>query len=124
MHAVEDVVVSLPDIKPAASGESAYAQKSSAISPVDFASIPGLSPEARRIFGAMPDGICPTETALYYPRILNRIAEVWTRPAALEEYMDSLILSDRPNRQGFPVRVGMELFKLAGYVKDGQKDRS
>ena len=114
----DDTVVELPHIAPSSSAQTAYAQKSSALAIVDISGVPGLTPEARKVFSAVPDSVCPVQTAYKYPRVLNRLAEVWTRPAMRLAYMNSLLVSDRPSREGFPVEVGVELFRLSGYLNE------
>lgn len=46
-----------------------------------------------------------------FPRILGRLADLWGS-AALDAYLDSLMLNDRDGRQGFPPDVAMEIFHL------------
>lgn len=53
----------------------------------------------------------PVHIAERFPRILARIADQWGT-AALDDYLDSLMLCDRDGRQGFPPEVAMELFHL------------
>lgn len=53
----------------------------------------------------------PEHIAARFPRILARIADQWGT-AALDDYLDSLMLCDRDGRQGFPPEVAMELFHL------------
>lgn len=43
-----------------------------------------------------------------YPRIANRLVELWGSEA-INEYLESLMIMDRPDRQGFPAEIGMEL---------------
>lgn len=47
-----------------------------------------------------------------FPRILGKIVNLWGK-ADLDAYLDSLMVSDRPNRQGFPADVAMEIFHLS-----------
>ncbi|WP_148716591.1 ankyrin repeat domain-containing protein [Chitinolyticbacter meiyuanensis] len=57
----------------------------------------------------------PRLLAERYPRIVERIVELWGSPA-LSAYFEELLIMDRPERQGFPPEVGAELMSLAfGY---------
>lgn len=56
--------------------------------------------------GNFPEGI-----AQRFPHILARIADLWGS-AALDAYLDSLMLDDRDGRQGFPPDVATEIFRL------------
>ncbi len=47
-----------------------------------------------------------------FPRILGRIVELWGT-AELDHYLESLMVSDRPDRQGFHPDVAMEIFRLS-----------
>ena len=38
--------------------------------------------------------------------------EVWGKPAA-DTYLDGLMVSDRPSRQGFPLEVASEILRLS-----------
>ncbi|MFC5302042.1 hypothetical protein [Azospira restricta] len=54
----------------------------------------------------------PVQIEQRFPHVLARLAELWgTRDA--DRYLDSLMVSDRPNRAGFPPDVAMEIFRLA-----------
>ena len=56
-------------------------------------------------------GDYPLQIELRFPRILAKIAELWGT-AALDSYLDVLMLPDREDRQGFPPDVAMEVFRL------------
>lgn len=47
-----------------------------------------------------------------FPRILEKLTDLWGSPV-LKPYIDSLIFSDRPSRNGFPADVAAELFRLS-----------
>lgn len=54
----------------------------------------------------------PAQIERQFPHVLARLAELWgTREA--DRYLDSLMVSDRPNRAGFPPDVAMEIFRLS-----------
>ena len=46
-----------------------------------------------------------------YPDIAKRIADTWVFPEC-DKYLEKLILQDRPNRQGFPIKVMEALIDL------------
>ncbi len=54
----------------------------------------------------------PEELERRFPRILAKLVEVWGKPAA-DTYLDSLMVSDRPSRQGFPFEVASEILRLS-----------
>ena len=47
-----------------------------------------------------------------YPHILAKLVELWGRPEA-NSYLDSLMVMDRPGRQGFPADAASEIFRLS-----------
>ena len=53
----------------------------------------------------------PEAIAQNFPHILARLADLWGS-AALDAYLDGLMLDDRGGRHGFPPYVGMEIFRL------------
>src|ERR1017187_9084485 len=53
----------------------------------------------------------PYELEKLYPRILNKIIEVWYTPQAEEFFLD-LMVDKRGGRQGFPPKVAAEIFRL------------
>jgi hypothetical protein len=57
----------------------------------------------------------PLETAKAYPRIVNRIAELWKRPTHCEVYLQALMLDKRGRRKGFPPAVALEISTLASH---------
>ncbi|AOY00073.1 hypothetical protein BJP62_06195 [Jeongeupia sp. USM3] len=46
-----------------------------------------------------------------FPRIANRLAELWGTDA-INGYLESLMIMDRPDRQGFPPEIGLELMSF------------
>lgn len=53
----------------------------------------------------------PIELEQQFPHIVARIADLWGTHH-MESYLQSLIVSDRPKRQGFPVEVIMEIYMI------------
>jgi hypothetical protein len=54
----------------------------------------------------------PHQTEKQFPRIFAKLVELWGSDV-FQPYIDSLTFSDRPERQGFPPAVAMELFRLS-----------
>jgi len=57
-------------------------------------------------------GSYPAVLESFSPRILARIADLWGG-AGLDLYLDDLLLTDRPDRQGFPGPVATALLALS-----------
>ena len=53
----------------------------------------------------------PEAIAQRFPHILAQLADLWGS-AALDAYLDGLMLDDRGGRHGFPPDVAMEIFRL------------
>ena len=51
-------------------------------------------------------------TAEGFPHVINRLAAHWYEPLLMIRALDSLLIDDRPERQGFPFEVVVELGKL------------
>ncbi len=60
----------------------------------------------------LPREARPNALAIKFPRIANRLAEVWNRPLDCERYLDDLITDYRGDRQGFPLDVASDLTTL------------
>lgn len=76
-------------------------------------------PATLKWFESLPPEIQPTALLREFPRIANGIARVWNDEAALEAYLDSLLVDRRGGRRGFPGDVHHELLSLREYV-DGR----
>lgn len=53
-----------------------------------------------------------------YPRVLNRIMDLWDSPPALQECFEELMVDKRGGRQGFPRDVAHDIFVLSGVYDD------
>jgi hypothetical protein len=72
--------------------------------------IPAL--RARLLAFLGPDGgAYPTHLEQKFPRILDRIVALWGK-AGLDAFLQELTVTQRPDRQGFPEDVAVELFRL------------
>ena len=57
----------------------------------------------------------PMVTARQYPRIVNRIADLWGHCEYTRLYFQSLLIDQRKGREGFPPEVRKELEVLQHY---------
>jgi hypothetical protein len=64
---------------------------------------------------SLPADVRPRELARQFPRIANKLCELWKRPAQCDVYLKKLIMDDRGARKGFPPEVAKELSVLAGH---------
>ena len=71
-----------------------------------------LTPEGTALLASLDEGVRPKELAARYPRIVNKIARDWRVPAQLDRYFQELLMDTRGNRQGFPLKIVMELSTL------------
>ena len=77
-----------------------------------------LSAAAFRWLAKLPEALRPIETGRQYARIVNRMATASSHPLRLLDYLNSLMISDRPSRQGFPPEVGREIAALHQHFSD------
>ena len=68
--------------------------------------------EGTALLASLDDGVRPKELASRYPRIVNKIARDWRLPSQLDRYFQELLMDTRGNRQGFPLKIVMELSTL------------
>ena len=73
--------------------------------------VPALRTELLTHLGSHAD-VYPVHIEQSFPRILARIVALWGKPG-LDDFLSSLMVSDRPGRQGFPPAVAMEIFRLS-----------
>ena len=76
-----------------------------------------LCPEARTVLRSIANPFLPIHLACRFPRVMNRIAHLWHRPAQLDAYFDDLLIDRRGGRQGFPFAVVSELGVLKAYYE-------
>ena len=69
-------------------------------------------PRTRAWFAKLPHCCQPHELMRLYARIANHFAVGWDDPDGTRVYLDQLLMSYRPNRQGFPEQVQSELLAL------------
>jgi hypothetical protein len=63
----------------------------------------------------LPYEMRPRELSRQFPRIANRLCELWKRPAQCDPYFKELLVDNRGARKGFPMAVAMELSTLADH---------
>ena len=75
-----------------------------------------LNAEGHALLAKLDPAVRPHELPAKYPRIVNRIAELWRRPVEMNKYFDELLVVD-PSRQrnGFPLKILTELTALKEY---------
>ncbi len=76
-------------------------------------------PATVRWLEQLPREIQPLALLREFPRIANFMARSWSEQSSIKKYLDSLLIDDRKNRQGFPPEVHVELLNLKDYV-DGR----
>jgi hypothetical protein len=64
---------------------------------------------------SLPQEVRPRALAIQFPRIFNRIAELWTHQLRCEEFLNELLIDKRGTRKGFPPDVAQELVTLKIY---------
>jgi len=63
----------------------------------------------------LPPDVQPIKLSEMFPRITNRLCELWRRPTQCEAYLADLLFDRRGNRKGFPLAVVSELTALSSY---------
>jgi hypothetical protein len=74
-----------------------------------------LSGQALRLLVKLDAKVSVYELSTHFPRVLNRIAEVWNKPEQADRCFDELLLHSRGVRQGFPQAVIGEIASLRHY---------
>lgn len=75
-----------------------------------------LSADARVWLACLDESLRPRELERQYPRIVNRLAQLWREPARCTAYLDALVFPDRVGRQGFPPVVAQDIARLRVHV--------
>ncbi|OGB26626.1 MAG: hypothetical protein A3I66_03530 [Burkholderiales bacterium RIFCSPLOWO2_02_FULL_57_36] len=75
-----------------------------------------LTEQAWEWLDALPKEIQPGGLVQRFPRIANKLAEQWRRPANCEKYLDALILDHRGSRKGFPPDIAGEIALLKTHL--------
>jgi hypothetical protein len=86
--------------------------------------VPGTSTEELRDetvtwVAQLPRDVQPKALVQHFPRIANRIAELWETPLRCEKYLEELLFDTRNNtRQGFPAQIAFEISYLKALMSD------
>lgn len=64
---------------------------------------------------SLPDSVKPLRCARQHPRVLNRIAMLWSLPDDCLDCLDGLLTDHRGNRAGFSPPVAIELRRLRAH---------
>lgn len=113
-------------MKPAAGKQTFAATEANTRGPQDSASgvhaarraILAYDPLQERTFkwlATLPAEVRPMATARQYPRIANRIGELWGNCEYSRLYMQGLLKDRRSGRKGFPAEITLELAALQTY---------
>lgn len=62
----------------------------------------------------------PEQTAQRFPRIVQKMVDLWGKPE-MDDFFRDLLIMDRPDRQGFPLEIVSELMALSN-IYDRLKD--
>ena len=63
-------------------------------------------------FDSLPDSVKPNNCAQHYPRVLNKIAALWSLNERCMDYLNDLVVDTRGDRQGFSYGVLGEMRRL------------
>ena len=74
-----------------------------------------LRERAVKWLAALPADLRPMATAGHYPRIVNRMDELWSQCEYTRLHFQSLLVDRREGRKGFPLEVRRELEALQNY---------
>ena len=71
-----------------------------------------LTDTAISVLATLPTGVKPILLSIDYPRVVNKIAELWLRPILLDRYFEELAIDVRGGRRGFPLAIANEISTL------------
>jgi hypothetical protein len=107
-----------PPAKPAAENWAKSRKKD------DGQEIAEISEQAWAWIEQLPAEIQPACLVQQFPRITNKLAQIWKQPMECERYLGALVMDNRGGRQGFPGEITAELAKLqTHYVNNVLKVR-
>ncbi len=76
-----------------------------------------LSAEARALLARIEEPLRPKELAAAFPRIVNRMADLWESPRRMNGYFEQLLTITRGSRIGFSLGIINELTALKDYYQ-------
>jgi hypothetical protein len=76
-----------------------------------------LNSAGQALLASIDEAARPKALAAAFPRIVNRMAQMWKAPLQMDRCFEDLLTDKRGNRQGFPLGVLMELCTLKDYYQ-------
>lgn len=95
--------------------DDSHGLKRSVSSPPRQCDRSGVTALTAKWMAGLPQSLQPKEAAAHFPHVVNKLAALWPSPKACRQYFDEVLLDDRGDRQGFPVRVAHELVALQNH---------
>jgi hypothetical protein len=71
-----------------------------------------LERDAASLVNSLPPQLSLEETARNFPHVINRLAMCWNNARDLQKAVDDLLIDDRLKREGFPLKVLVELTEV------------
>jgi hypothetical protein len=71
-----------------------------------------LTAEAFKLLARLPSNLKLKATAECYPHVVNKLAILWSDATALDAFINSLLVDDRPERVGFHFEALAELIEI------------
>jgi hypothetical protein len=71
-----------------------------------------LTAEAFKLLARLPSNLKLRATAERYPHVVNKLAILWGDASALDAFIKTLIVDDRPERVGFHFEALAELIEI------------
>ena len=75
-----------------------------------------VAPATLAWLGGIAEKVRPAALLRRFPRIANKIADLWGDPVICERYLNGLMIDQRGDRQGFPSEVAVEIATLKNYL--------
>jgi hypothetical protein len=76
-----------------------------------------LDAAARAWLASIEEPLRPAQLAAAYPRIVNRIADLWGMPRRMNRYFEQLLTNTRGDRVGFSLDIITELTALKDHYQ-------
>ena len=76
-----------------------------------------LSAGAQALLASLEESVRPKELAAKFPRIVDRMAELWRAPRRMNRYLEQLLTNARTQRRGFSLGILNELTALKDYYQ-------
>ena len=77
-----------------------------------------LSAEAQALLASLDESVRPKELAAAFPRIVDRMASLWSTPRRMNRYFEQLFTDSRGGaRKGFSLSILMELTTLRDHYQ-------